>query len=174
MESLNPSRDLEFGYEIDEEARKLRRPSGPTTTSLGRSRNHFGKHQPSALAKADPTSESGTPEWRWWGADWHSIGYVANTIQLFGATIFWVSTLCGLPGILPESGVYHLLFAHRSYDSQMLQARVWLLDCLRRALPCGRYSTGYRKLSAHHVLSSRAPSSCWNVLRSGTSQRSRL
>lgn len=107
MESLNPSKDLGFGYEIDQEAQKLKRKRGGTKGSLGQGRNHFGRHQPSAL----PSEKTGTlvekgPRWRWWGADWHSIGYVANAIQLFGACIFWVSTLCGLPGILPVSGRY--------------------------------------------------------------------
>lgn len=32
------------------------------------------------------------------------MGYVANTIQLFGAVAFQISVVCGLPGVLPASG----------------------------------------------------------------------
>ena len=107
VESLNPSTDLEFGYEIDQEAQKLRRkPHNGPPSSLGHKRNHFGKHHlASEITKAAiHSSTEEPPKWRWWGTDWHSLGYTANAIQLFGATIFWISTLCGLPGILPENG----------------------------------------------------------------------
>lgn len=125
MESLNPSRDTDFGYEVDEEAHKLVRSSRDTTgDSLGRSRKHFGKHASSKLSSTststsiipentEKTPQKGgkggrndddVPAWRWWGSDWHSLGFVANAIQLFGAVVFWVSVLCGLPGVLPEAG----------------------------------------------------------------------
>ena len=87
VESLNPSRDTDFGYEIDEEAHELFRPGRSTNGSLGRSRNHLGRHH--AASHGRPDTE--LPVWRWWGTDWHSIGYVANTIQFFGATILCVS-----------------------------------------------------------------------------------
>jgi hypothetical protein len=32
------------------------------------------------------------------------MGYLANTIQFFGATCFQISVICGLPGALPEAG----------------------------------------------------------------------
>lgn len=41
--------------------------------------------------------------WKWWGT-YKSVAYIANAIQLFGASIFFVSVLCGLPGVLPLSG----------------------------------------------------------------------
>ncbi|WWC57546.1 uncharacterized protein I303_100078 [Kwoniella dejecticola CBS 10117] len=38
----------------------------------------------------------------WWGKPmWHDMGYLAAIIQFFAATIFWVSTLTGLPGVIP-------------------------------------------------------------------------
>ncbi|TYJ51600.1 hypothetical protein B9479_007826 [Cryptococcus floricola] len=38
----------------------------------------------------------------WWGKPmWHDMGYLAAIVQLFAATIFWVSTLTGLPGVIP-------------------------------------------------------------------------
>lgn len=58
--------------------------------------------------------------WVWWGKPlWHDIGYVAVSseyhglfeqahcqavVQLVAATIFWISTLTGLPGII--KGLY--------------------------------------------------------------------
>lgn len=42
-------------------------------------------------------------KWKWYGKT-RSIAYLANTIQLFGASIFFISVLCGLPGVLPSSG----------------------------------------------------------------------
>lgn len=85
MESLNPSRDTDFGYKVDEEAHTLLRKRDTSSGSLGRSRNHFGKHH--AAAGSHGKIEDNLPEWRWWGSDWHSIGFVANAIQLFGASI---------------------------------------------------------------------------------------
>ncbi|KAG8887008.1 hypothetical protein FRB99_004325 [Tulasnella sp. 403] len=109
VESLNPARHAEFGWEIENETKTLIEPSR-TTSALGRRRRHFGKHVPphSDSEKSEqpsPTNEvQHTPKWRWVGTDWSSVGYVANLIQFFGASIFWVSVLCGLPGILPDSG----------------------------------------------------------------------
>lgn len=140
VESMNPARDAEFGWEVDL-ATKCVATSPPRTVrllsllllirtliephsdhkALGRHRRHFGKHRPSAstqtagdvpsqtkLVVRTPSTSSSTisPEtapWKWYGT-YPSLAYIANTVQLFGASIFWVSTLCGLPGILPLSG----------------------------------------------------------------------
>ncbi|KZT62111.1 hypothetical protein CALCODRAFT_420844, partial [Calocera cornea HHB12733] len=32
---------------------------------------------------------------------WRDLGYLASFIQLIAATIFWVSTVVGLPGVIP-------------------------------------------------------------------------
>lgn len=38
----------------------------------------------------------------WWGKPlWRDLGYDAAIIQLFAATVFWISTLTGLPGVIP-------------------------------------------------------------------------
>ncbi|KAG9025854.1 hypothetical protein FRB95_009681 [Tulasnella sp. JGI-2019a] len=112
VEALNPARDVDFGWELDEEAHKLiERPSAQG--ALGRKRKHFGKHisSRSTTNEKEPTlpSQHGdankpVPQWRWYGTDWASLGFTANFIQLCGASIFWISTLCGLPGVLPDSG----------------------------------------------------------------------
>lgn len=39
-------------------------------------------------------------EWRWFGARWSEIGFVASTTQFVGATIFWISTITGIPGVI--------------------------------------------------------------------------
>ncbi len=32
---------------------------------------------------------------------WNQLGYVASFITFCGATIFWISTITGVPGVLP-------------------------------------------------------------------------
>lgn len=119
IECLNPAQDANFGWELDE-ATKYALSAGVDASgiglralhsscrsliepkhhrrSLGRSRHHFGRHHSASAAGAYTL-----PDWRWFGT-YPSLAYVANTVQLFGATVFWVSTLCGLPGVLPSSG----------------------------------------------------------------------
>lgn len=46
----------------------------------------------------DPGGET----FHWWGrGSWRDLGYLASTIQLFAATVFWISTITGLPGVIP-------------------------------------------------------------------------
>lgn len=147
VESLNPARDADFGWEIDLATRferflplpnnqiayslgrnstLIEPPMSHVHYALGRHRHHFGRDNsplksspssspppPSPLAPSTSASTAAStaastetlrPQgWRWYGT-YPSLGYVANTVQLFGASIFWISTLCGLPGILPVSG----------------------------------------------------------------------
>lgn len=42
---------------------------------------------------------------RWHGADWHSLGFVAAVVQEVAATVFWMSTITGIPGVLPTDNV---------------------------------------------------------------------
>ncbi|KAI0794865.1 hypothetical protein C8Q75DRAFT_712544 [Abortiporus biennis] len=43
------------------------------------------------------------PKFRWIGlGSWRDLGYLACSIQMFAATIFWVSTITGLPGVIPN------------------------------------------------------------------------
>jgi hypothetical protein len=54
--------------------------------------------RPSDLEKGSSTPRA----FRWWGrGDWRDIGFLANAIQLFAASVFWISTLTGLPGVIP-------------------------------------------------------------------------
>lgn len=129
VESLNPAAHAHFGWEVDREAKRLVEPRSSSSAAvsgraLGRGRRHFGKHIATAAAggrgggrslgvvdaengKTDVDNEGQgklPPKWKWEGADWSSFGFVANVIQLYGASIFWVSVLCGMPGILPDAG----------------------------------------------------------------------
>ncbi|GAA5863349.1 hypothetical protein JCM8547_006955 [Rhodosporidiobolus lusitaniae] len=91
------------------------------SSSLGLRRRHFGSFpsQPLSSSTSTSTSVSSTPsskpKWRWFAlptsstppnfpVSWKNLGYLANAIQFFGGTAFQVSVLCGLPGVLPESG----------------------------------------------------------------------
>lgn len=48
------------------------------------------------------------PRWKWFGlpppGKRLELGFVANAVQLVGATSFQVSVICGLPGVLAASG----------------------------------------------------------------------
>lgn len=98
-----------FGVCADSLNRTLIEPKAEPS-ALGRRRRHFGRH-PTACASEKATtgtssttsSTTHTEPWKWYGT-YPSLAYIANTVQLFGASIFWVSTLCGLPGLLPLSG----------------------------------------------------------------------
>ncbi|GAA5978628.1 hypothetical protein JCM11641_002794 [Rhodosporidiobolus odoratus] len=124
VEALNPA-DLggTFGWEVREEGRLLLQPrqAHPSSPSLGMRRRHFG-----SLSQSSSASSSSNPsiqrKWRWFAlpslsstttspspntdpVSWSNLGYLANTIQLFGATCFEISVICGLPGVLPASGI---------------------------------------------------------------------
>ncbi|KAG8912124.1 hypothetical protein FRC01_005275 [Tulasnella sp. 417] len=108
VEALNPAAHAHFGWEVDHELKRLVEPprhpvSGTEAKSLGRGRRHFGKHVGQGVAggSAEDSAEKGKAEvdnedmqqgnpprkWKWVGADWSSFGFVANVIQLYGATI---------------------------------------------------------------------------------------
>jgi len=42
----------------------------------------------------------GEQEWKWIGARWREIGFLASVIQYFAATVFWISTVTGIPGVI--------------------------------------------------------------------------
>ena len=44
-------------------------------------------------------------EWVWYGARWHEIGFIASAIQFFAATVFWISTVTGIPGVIDTNNV---------------------------------------------------------------------
>lgn len=37
---------------------------------------------------------------------WNHLGYVASFITFCGATIFWISTITGVPGVLPDEAAH--------------------------------------------------------------------
>ena len=37
---------------------------------------------------------------------WNHLGYVASFITFCGATIFWISTITGVPGVLPDEATH--------------------------------------------------------------------
>ncbi|KAI0268864.1 hypothetical protein BC834DRAFT_867615 [Gloeopeniophorella convolvens] len=66
---------------------------------------------------ADSSTSSEEVRFRWWGmGDWREIAVSAAAIQLFSASIFWVSTLTGLPGVIsgfpddPPTAITDVLF----------------------------------------------------------------
>ena len=52
------------------------------------------------MATLEGDIEKHEQEWKWIGARWNEIGYVGSAIQMFAATIFWVSTITGIPGVI--------------------------------------------------------------------------
>lgn len=50
------------------------------------------------------TSASGASreKFRWWGTEWHDIGFVAVILQFIGATLFEFAVILAVPGVLPE------------------------------------------------------------------------
>ncbi|EPS97109.1 hypothetical protein FOMPIDRAFT_1032103 [Fomitopsis schrenkii] len=42
-------------------------------------------------------------DFRWFGtASWRELGFLASVFQLLAASVFWVSTITGLPGVIPS------------------------------------------------------------------------
>jgi hypothetical protein len=39
-------------------------------------------------------------QWVWFGARWHEIGFIGSVIQMFAASVFWISTVTGIPGVI--------------------------------------------------------------------------
>lgn len=37
---------------------------------------------------------------------WNNLGYIASLITFCGATIFWVSTITGVPGVMPDESTH--------------------------------------------------------------------
>lgn len=71
--------------------------------ALNRGReNDFGPSLEELLWDSSSPSSSSKAKFLWWGKPlWHDLGYLAAVIQLFAATVFWISTITGLPGVIP-------------------------------------------------------------------------
>lgn len=112
IESINPHPDITFGHEVTSE---LGHVIQPLIGRRGR-RRHFGKFVAApGNPKADsdqtdtPTTNSDADPKRSWS--WiiphdsvlhpPAVGFVANVIQLYGATVFQASVIMGLSGVLP-------------------------------------------------------------------------
>lgn len=42
------------------------------------------------------------------GIRWNNLGYLGSFITFMGATIFWISTIVGVPGVLPEAETHYV------------------------------------------------------------------
>lgn len=104
-ESLNPPGAITTGRKTDEKTK--------STKPIFHDRKHFGSNQVHWKRKdsdASSTDEASLTDldagkWRWIGWRKGDFGFLANAIQLYGASIFWVSTLCGVPGLLPDNTI---------------------------------------------------------------------
>ena len=61
--------------------------------------HHFHHRCRKSHVEADCAKQHDEP-WLWVGARWNEIGYDASVIQAFAATIFWISTYTGIPGVI--------------------------------------------------------------------------
>ncbi|KAG9099211.1 hypothetical protein FRC07_010550, partial [Ceratobasidium sp. 392] len=63
----------------------------------------FGDALKDEIDKLDSRPQRKDVRFRWWGSNnWRDLGFLASSIQLVAATVFWISTLTGLPGIIPN------------------------------------------------------------------------
>ncbi|KAL7420717.1 hypothetical protein Q5752_004668 [Cryptotrichosporon argae] len=54
------------------------------------------------VSEAGDEMPEGAKGFVWWGRPlWHDMGYDAAIVQLCAASVFWVATLTGLPGVIP-------------------------------------------------------------------------
>jgi hypothetical protein len=53
----------------------------------------------------DDGTENSTQQWIWYGARWHEIGFIGSSIQFVAATIFWISTFTGIPGVIDMNNI---------------------------------------------------------------------
>ncbi|WWD22643.1 hypothetical protein CI109_107136 [Kwoniella shandongensis] len=125
VEALDRGREINFGTALGQVLHHRRKTPSHTSLALedvksqiehdtGRtSTTSSGTlHQSNGEAvrgKIDNDDEANGISWPagakgfvWWGKPmWHDLGYLAALVQLFAATIFWVSTITGLPGVIP-------------------------------------------------------------------------
>jgi hypothetical protein len=68
--------------------------------------HHFHNRNKPVATEAGKVPEDKTEQqWIWFGTRWHELGFVACAIQLFGATVFWISTVTGIPGVIDMDNV---------------------------------------------------------------------
>ena len=66
--------------------------------------SHHFHHRCRQGATNDCAKQRDEP-WRWFGARWNEIGYDASAIQAVAATVFWISTFTGIPGVIDMENV---------------------------------------------------------------------
>ncbi|KAK9909342.1 hypothetical protein WJX75_000763 [Coccomyxa subellipsoidea] len=131
VEAVNRGNAVRFGYEV-----KNLLESGLTHFHLARGGGYYGhgsglasqEDQPGASEHVVGKSGGGKPvsnsseggckgadaagsdgqRWRWWGTKWNNLGYWGSFITFLGATIFWISTIVGVPNVLPDESVHYV------------------------------------------------------------------
>jgi hypothetical protein len=67
--------------------------------------HYFHCRQKTASTEEGMEGEKGEQNWIWFGMRWHKLGIVACSIQLVGATVFWISTVTGIPDVINMDNV---------------------------------------------------------------------
>ncbi|WVQ87588.1 hypothetical protein IAS59_001314 [Cryptococcus gattii] len=108
-EALDRGREINFGTAIGQLLHHRRHT--PHNATLDSSTLVNPSEERSYTASSTPPNSkqdlktgivAGAKGFIWWGKPmWHDMGYIAAIVQLFAATVFWVSTLTGLPGVIP-------------------------------------------------------------------------
>ncbi|KIR30948.1 hypothetical protein I309_00301 [Cryptococcus deuterogattii LA55] len=109
VEALDRGREINFGTAIGQLLHHRRHT--PHNATLNSSTLVNPSEERSYTASSTPPKSQqdiktwiveGAKGFIWWGRPmWHDMGYIAAIVQLFAATVFWVSTLTGLPGVIP-------------------------------------------------------------------------
>ncbi|KAH9940296.1 hypothetical protein B0H21DRAFT_780408 [Amylocystis lapponica] len=63
----------------------------------------WGAAADSDMQEKRSSAQAQNPRFRWIGAGaWRELGWIACAVQMCAATVFWVSTITGLPGVIPR------------------------------------------------------------------------
>jgi len=65
--------------------------------------HHF--HNQTRSGSTEDCAKERDQQWKWFGARWREIGYDASAIQAVAATVFWISTITGIPGVIDMNNV---------------------------------------------------------------------
>ncbi|WWC90228.1 uncharacterized protein L201_005161 [Kwoniella dendrophila CBS 6074] len=115
VEVLDRGREINFGTALGKLLNHRRNVHPKKTLALNEIKSHL---EPNSTTTTNSSTsgintssniEDNEDHWLsdkkgfvWWGKPmWHDFGYLAAIVQFFAATIFWVSTLTGLPGVIP-------------------------------------------------------------------------
>ncbi|WVW81228.1 hypothetical protein I302_103219 [Kwoniella bestiolae CBS 10118] len=109
VEVLDRGREINFGTALGKLLNHRRSVPRKTGLKLDEIKSHIGTISTSTSTSDEGGAGDDGQDWLsdkkgfvWWGKPmWHDLGYLAAIVQFFAATIFWVSTLTGLPGVIP-------------------------------------------------------------------------